>query len=236
MYSSPLASLFDGIGSSGLIAMTGAFGVFLLVCGFVAAIVLTVLAYRKYVSADAHPSFKISDPKTWGPFVRFERLVVEKVLIALYLFLAIGLALLCAIIVVLGLIGAFMMTGQGYGAAGWGLFFLTLIVQAVIFLLGELLLRLGFELQMLLVIIARNTIYLKNRATGAAVPPADCPTPAPQSATAPGAVSKMQTSASASESHVEAQSASPASPVCPSCGAPYAPGSRFCGICGHPLS
>lgn len=176
MLTNPYGSFGTGVLDANLLAAAGGFEAFLLFCAFVATIVLTVLAYKKYVSKAQQPSFKLKDKESWGPFVRFENLVIEKVLIALYLFMAIGLALTCAAVILGGLVGAFIRTGSGYAALGWGEFFMLLIAQVIIFFIGELLLRLGFELQMLLVIIAHNTSDLKKKLVGTAAPFASTPT------------------------------------------------------------
>ena len=72
-----------GIGASAGIFVT------LLVIAFIAAIVLAVAGYRKYVDDGDQQHFSLKDSSTWGPFFRFDKLVIDKILKALYLFCAI---------------------------------------------------------------------------------------------------------------------------------------------------
>ena len=78
--------------SLGIDAMGGIF-VTLLVIAFIAAIVLAVAGYRKYVSDGTEQPFRLKDPGTWGPFLRFDKLVIDKILKALYIFCAIFTAM-----------------------------------------------------------------------------------------------------------------------------------------------
>ena len=72
-----------GIGAAGGIFVT------LVVIGFIAAIVLAVVVYRKYASDGNEQPLSFKDKSTWGPFLRFDKLVIDKILRALYIFCAI---------------------------------------------------------------------------------------------------------------------------------------------------
>ncbi|MGI6591330.1 MAG: zinc-ribbon domain-containing protein [Eggerthellaceae bacterium] len=78
--------------------------------------------------------------------------------------------------------------------------------------MGKLLTSLFFELQMLLVIIARNTNFLRRHAEGSTAP------------------------ASAGTATQAAPESSTAPLVCPVCHTSNDLGSKFCGVCGHLLS
>ena len=77
---------------------------------FIASIVLTVMGYKKYVGDDGGLSrIDVRDQRTWGPFLRFDTLIIDKVLKALYVFNAIFFALsMC--------VGAIAMLSRGFGA------------------------------------------------------------------------------------------------------------------------
>ena len=70
---------------------------------FVAAIVVTVLLYRKFIaSANVH---KLPGVKhDWGPFFRFEHLIIENILKVLYIFAACLIAFECAASIITSLL------------------------------------------------------------------------------------------------------------------------------------
>lgn len=49
----------------------GALGVLMLIA-FIAAIVLTVMGYKRYISDKSDMHLSLSDKRSWGPFLRFE--------------------------------------------------------------------------------------------------------------------------------------------------------------------
>lgn len=120
----------------------------------IAAIVLTVVGYYRFIREDAGPQFRLGDTRTWGPFLRFDTLLIDKILRTLYLFTALLTAFL-SLAVVLSAI-----------ALGFGAFMGLLVAMTLICLLLELLLRVGFESAMLRVITARNTAEIRRHLTG----------------------------------------------------------------------
>lgn len=142
-YGNPLGML-NGMGVLGFVA-------------FVASIVLTVILYRKYARVPGSRLVNLADKSTWGPFLRFETLLIERILKVLYIFnmIFIPLALLA------GALSSFAM-GFGVGMAA-------LVGAVVIALLAEIGIRLVYEAIMLNVVIARNTSDIK-RAMGIADP------------------------------------------------------------------
>lgn len=75
--------MFNSSYYGGILPSTGT-GLVLSVIAFIAAIVVTVLLYMKYISEG-----KVTTQATkhdWGPFFRFESLIIEKILKVLYLF------------------------------------------------------------------------------------------------------------------------------------------------------
>ena len=124
---------------------------------FIASIVLTVILYRRYARVPGSRLVNLTDKSTWGPFLRFETLLIERILKVLYIFnmIFIPLALLA------GALSSFAM-GFGVGMAA-------LVGAIVIALLAEIGIRLVYEAIMLNVVIARNTSDIK-RAMGIADP------------------------------------------------------------------
>ncbi len=215
-----------GVGAAGGIFVT------LLAIGFIAAIVLAVVVYRKYASDGNEQPLSLKDKSTWGPFLRFDKLVIDKILRALYIF--------CAIL-----------------ADGIAVFLITLIMCAILCLIIELLERVSFESVMLSVIITHNTSDIKGmleRRPTTELPPAG---PAPEPPFQPGPVAPVepdsespvapvepeqpqtpatqQAPAPAPEATSPEQTAPATGGFCPMCGAPIQPGSHFCPECGKKL-
>ena len=240
-YSSPSF----GVGAAGGIFLT------LLVIGFIAAIILAVVVYRKYASDGTEQLFSFKDRSTWGPFLRFDKLVIDKILKALYIFTAIFTAFFFLAIVLASL------------ADGIGVFLITLIMCAIVCLIVELLERVTFESVMLSVIVARNTNDIKNMMgsrPAAPLPPAgpapEAPVPsAPEAPVAPAGPAPAGPApeapvppapsdpvepldpqpAPAAEPAGGEQVASEAPKFCPVCGTAIKPGSHFCPECGKKL-
>lgn len=130
-----------------LLSISGGIWVSLTFIAFIAAIVCTVLIYKKYVSEPAVNKAPGSK-HDFGPFLRFEKFWSEKILIVFFLynmcFIAFGSA--AAAISLLSTIA--------YSAAG-ALFGILLV--AVLFVLGEVSNRLFYEFFMLIVKMWRNT-------------------------------------------------------------------------------
>lgn len=207
------------------------FGVFILV-SFIASIVLTVMIYKRYIHDGSAPRFKPQDKATWGPFLRFDTLIIDKILKALYLFNAIFVALLIISLTISSLFG------------GIESFFSTLIGGAISLAVLELLLRVGYELIMLTVIIARNTSEIRRTLGGGEAADADgisSPSPsAPAYASqtgpaAPVAYTTYAAPPAPQPAPAPVQPAPQQPALCPSCGTAIEPGSKFCGVCGHQL-
>lgn len=244
--SNPLGQLF-GFGA--------AEGVLILVA-FIAAIVLTVMGYKRFISDknELHLSFK--DKESWGPFLRFDILLIDKILKALYIFNALFVLFACASVALSSL------------SFGFGAFLGSLVGMALLCIVLEILLRVGYEFAMLNVMIARNTSDIRRKlfsdassapATPAPTPtpspapvapvaPAPAPEPAPASApepvptsepdafeTAPTTVLDRSNQAPADPAPVAPTEVAPKASFCPNCGAPVEPGDHFCGECGHKL-
>lgn len=244
--SNPLGQLF-GFGA--------AEGVLILVA-FIAAIVLTVMGYKRFISDknELHLSFK--DKKSWGPFLRFDILLIDKILKALYIFNALFILFACASVALSSL------------SFGFGAFLGSLVGMALLCIVLEILLRVGYEFAILNVMIARNTSDIRRKlfsdassapATPAPTPtpspapvapvaPAPAPEPAPASApepvptpepdafeTAPTTVLDRSNQAPADPAPVAPTEVAPKASFCPNCGAPVEPGDHFCGECGHKL-
>ncbi|MBR3385672.1 MAG: DUF4282 domain-containing protein [Atopobiaceae bacterium] len=124
---------------------------------FIASIVLTVILYRRYARVPGSRLVNLTDKSTWGPFLRFETLLIERILKVLYIFsmVFVPLALLA------GALSSFAM-GFGVGMAA-------LVGAIVVTVLAEVGIRLVYEAIMLNVVIARNTSDIK-RAMGIADP------------------------------------------------------------------
>lgn len=213
------------------------FGALILV-SFIASIVLTVMGYKRYVHDGSSLRFKPQDKATWGPFLRFDTLIIDKVMKALYLFLAIFIALAFASGVIASLFD------------GIGTFLAALIAGAIFLVVVELLLRVSYELIILTVVIARNTSEIKRAVCGGEAADADgisSPNPSapahpfqaepavPAAYTTYTAVPAPQPAPTPVPDQPAAQPAPQQPAVCPACGTVVAPGSKFCGVCGHQL-
>ena len=238
-----------------LLGFGSAFGVLMFIA-FIAAIVLTVMGYKRFISDknELHLSFK--DKESWGPFLRFDILLIDKILKALYIFSALLVLFGCAA-------GALSSLSFGFGA-----FLASLVGMALLCILLEILLRVGYEFAMLNVMIARNTSDIRRKlfsdASSAPATPAPAPTPSPAPVapvapapapeapvasapepvptpepdafeTAPTTVLDRSNQAPADPAPVAPTEVAPKASFCPNCGAPVEPGDHFCGECGHKL-
>lgn len=146
--------LFSGIGA-GLMASLGS-ALLLGFVAFIAAIVVTVILYKKYLKDPT----KVKTPgqkRDWGAFFRFENLIVEKIMQVLYLFTA----LLIAFDGVANVISALLLI-----VSSPGLSLILIIVYIIGFFVCEVLNRLWFELVMVLVLIWKNTNELRKHFCG----------------------------------------------------------------------
>lgn len=137
--------MFNSSYYGGILPSTGT-GLVLSVIAFIAAIVVTVLLYMKYISEG-----KVTTQATkhdWGPFFRFESLIIEKILKVLYLFTT----CLIAFEAIASIIASFTIIVYAPGMAITGIITI-LIVCALL----ELLNRLGFEFTLMIVLIWKNT-------------------------------------------------------------------------------
>lgn len=221
-----------------LLGFGSAFGVLMFIA-FIAAIVLTVMGYKRFVSDknELHLSFK--DKESWGPFLRFDILLIDKILKALYIFCAIFTALFFLAIVLASLVDGIVA------------FLVSLIMCAILCLITELLERVTFESVMLSVIVTRNTNdikeMLRNR-PASQLPPAEADPVPPVEPVAPAEKAPEPPAPKASapqppepEPAEAPEAPEPSEPTphapsfCPECGTPVEPGSHFCRECGTKL-
>ena len=215
----------------------------LLLVAFIAAIVLTVIIYKRYVgSVGGGLRIDPRDQRTWGPFLNFDTLIIDKVLKALYIFNAIFLAFALCVLAI------------GMLFEGFGQFMAFLCVAVIALVAGELLLRLGYELIMMTIVIARNTSAIKRKlcqdevadedgissltpayvyvppvAEPAPTPAPDpAPTPAPEPVAAPEPAAEPAPVAPINELGAAVSS-------CPQCGAAVTSSDKFCSVCGFKL-
>lgn len=180
------------------------------IIAFVAAIVCTVIGYRRYISTgNVYNRINRSDARGLAPFLRFDTLILEKILKALYLFSSLHMVFEAIAI----LISSIFTSAQ--------VFMYVLLGVVIILPILELLNRLLYEFLMLNVIIARNTSDIKNMMLGEAMPAQGAPfnpvapnTPAQGPAMGGGAAPQN---------------------CCPYCNTPLKPGQKFCGVCGNKL-
>ena len=149
-YSSYGPDLFSLLGFAGGIWLSLTF------IAFIAAIVCTVLLYKKYVSSFDKNQLK-NAKHDFGPFLRFEKFWSEKILIVLFIynmcFIAFGSA--AAVISLLS-----MLT---YDV---GSVFIAILTVVVLFVLSEVLNRLFYEFFMLIVKMWRNTQDIRSAVVG----------------------------------------------------------------------
>ena len=147
----------------------------------IAAIVCAVILYKRYVSQKDEPLIKFSDKQTWGPYLRFERLAIDRILKALYLFLATNCAFSYVAIVIASIFSGSI-----------GIFLAALFFGFIGLVIGEILVRLVFESTMLLVIVTNNTNAIRttlDSGRGSIISPLvsqpspTAPTPAPATPT-----------------------------------------------------
>ncbi len=214
-------------------AILGSFGIFLVLgfIGFVAAIVVTVLLYRKFVS-DGTP--RVSGKRDWRPFFRFETLLIDKILKAFYIFTSCLIAFESVAAIVAGLCS---FIANPLGAL------VGIVLIAIGCVVFEVLNRLGFEQTMLMILVWRNTSDLRKGLVGdqlygnpSASSAGSAPVANPASSTEgvsggyPGVSSQPATPA-AQPSSSNHSAASPSAWICPSCGTSNKSGS-FCSQCG----
>lgn len=141
------------------IAATAGIGLVLMVLAFIAAIVVTVLLYRKYISAQK-PVRVPGTKRDWGPFFRFENLIVEKILQALFIFTACLIAFESAASIITSIVGIAMYP---YGAGGA---VISIIIVLIIFVVLEVINRIGFEFSIMTVLICKNTTAIRSKVCG----------------------------------------------------------------------
>lgn len=141
------------------IATTAGIGLVLMVLAFIAAIVVTVLLYRKFISSQK--PIKVPGAKyNWAPFFRFENLIVEKILQALFIFTACLIAFESAASIITSIV-SIAMYPYGAGAA------LTSIIAALIVcVVLEVINRVGFEFSIMTVLICKNTTAIRAKVCG----------------------------------------------------------------------
>ncbi len=212
-------------------AILGSFGIFMVLgfIAFVAAIVVTVLLYRKFVS-DGTP--RVSGKRDWRPFFRFETLLIDKILKAFYIFTSCLIAFESVAAIVAGLCS---LIANPLGALAG------IIVIAIGCIVLEVLNRLGFEQTMLMILVWRNTSDLRKGLVGdqsyGSAPSGSVGKGAAQSSSYPAGARAGYSGAthpatpSVQSSSYGSSAASSAAWTCPSCGAANKAGS-FCSQCG----
>ena len=223
--------MFNSSYYGGILPSTGT-GLVLSVIAFIAAIVVTVLLYMKYISEG-----KVTTQATkhdWGPFFRFESLIIEKILKVLYLFTT----CLIAFEAIASVIASFTIIVYAPGMAITGIITI-LIVCALL----ELLNRLGFEFTLMIVLIWKNTSdirkAMKNSSANNTVSSTAASTSAASSSPAAGTTAPMPSIKEVitenelskkpeTASFVQSKSTSW---ICPQCGNTNKAGT-FCSQCG----
>lgn len=145
-----------GIPGLSTLAMAGGTALTLLFLGFIAAIVVTVVFYQKFISEGKVA--KIPGMKhDWGPYFRFETLIIEKILQVLYIFTACLIAFESAALILSSLFTlAYAPLETLIG----------IIIIAIVCVVLEVLNRLGFETTMLNILIWKNTAVIRKTVTG----------------------------------------------------------------------
>lgn len=140
-------------------ATTAGIGLVLMFLAFIAAIVVTVLLYRKYISSQK-PVRVPGSKRDWGSFFRFENLIVEKILQALFIFTACLIAFECAASILTSIV-SIVMVPYGAGAA-----LISVIVTLIVFVVLEVINRIGFEFSIMTVLICKNTSAIRLKVCG----------------------------------------------------------------------
>lgn len=143
--------MYSMYGSYGSVATQAGAGLVLAFIAFIAAIVVTVIFYRKFISVDN--VYKTPGVKgDWGPFFRFEHLIIENILKVLYIFTASLIAFECAASIITSFFGFMYDAGAAFGGI---IFFL------ILFVVLEIINRLWFEFSLLTVLIWKNTSAIR---------------------------------------------------------------------------
>ena len=143
--------MYGMYGSYGSVATQAGVGLVLAFIAFIAAIVVTVIFYRKFISVDN--VYKTPGVKgDWGPFFRFEHLIIENILKVLYIFTASLIAFECAASIITSFFGFMYDAGAAFGGI---IFFL------ILFVVLEIINRLWFEFSLLTVLIWKNTSAIR---------------------------------------------------------------------------
>ena len=209
-----------GMGGSPLNSLLQAGTAFtvLSIVAFIASIVCTVIVYKKYVStADAYSRVNRDKQETLRSFLRFDTLIIEKILKAFYLFGAISTVFFAL---------AFLISSLFVSAGAFGG---TLIAVIIFVPISELVHRVVYEFVMLNIVIARNSTEIKNMMQGNNPQANSTPTQSAPMQGTPGNVASPSPNYSAVGGAAVSQS------VCPHCGNPLKPGQKFCGVCGNSL-
>lgn len=154
MYSSnPFYDLGYAFGYSA-VAGSGT-GIILSIIAFIAAIVVSAILYSKFISEEKVAG-SASVKRDWKPFFRFESLLIEKILKALYLFTACFIAFEAVANIITSL------TLIIYNPGGAILGIISALILGVIL---EILNRVGFEFSLMIVLIWKNTSEIKKSLT-----------------------------------------------------------------------
>ncbi len=194
----------------------------LLFVALIAALVLSVVFYVKFVKSDQDQKVSLTQPRELKSFLRFDTLIIDKVLRYMYLLCSLLVAFVDVAIVLASL------------AQGFISFVCTLVIGAVIGTVMELMVRLAFEFTMQLVVIGHNTTDIKNELhakTSVALPPAQ----GVPAASTPATASEVANSTAASAPS-EGPSEASIKKVCSNCSFENAADATYCSHCGTKLS
>lgn len=225
------SSYYGGSDVLSLLAAAGGVWLTLSFIAFVAAIVCTVLIYRKFVSSQEHRGNSLGK-HDFGPFLRFEKFWSEKILIVLFIYNMCSIAFECAAAAIA------LLFAIAYSPSGA---IMGILLIALLFVVSEVMNRLFFEFIMLIVKMWRNTQEIRAAVAGgscsegaascSAVDVDDTTPQVQQQVPVRSGSATVSSSKTMPISVVEGASHSDTSWVCPACGAANKSG-VFCAQCG----
>ena len=203
-----------------------ALGILLLIA-IIAALVFSVVLYVKFIKTDRDKKILLTKPRELSSFLRFDTLIIDKVLSYIYLLSALMVAFIDLAFVLASIT-------QGFFS-----FVSALIVGAIAFVFLELCLRLLFEFRMLYVVTARNTKDIKdmlNTKNSVALPPVQGmpASKVSEPVVEPEIVEPEERTATPTASS-EGTSEASSKKVCSNCSSENAADAAYCSDCGSKL-